>query len=466
MIVGIADGQTPAASPEPTPTLAEEVMVFSTRTETRLSDTAASVVVVTRAQLSTTAAVTIDDALRQVPGFQLFRRAGSRTANPTTQGVSLRGLGASGASRASVFYAGVPLNDPFGGWVYWGRVPRAAVESVEVLRGGASDLYGGAALSGVVAIESRRAATSGDGAPSFEFETSYGNQRTGETSLWAGVGFGKWRAHFDGEVLSTDGYAVVERGKRGRIDTPVGVRRVGSDITIERDVKLFDEVGRAFLRGAYYAEGRDNGTPLQTNSTRIRMLSTGADFMLPIFGAVRVRGYGGRQGYDQIFSAIALDRDSENLTRVQRVPAQSLGFSVQVSRPVGMRHTLVGGMDSRTVRGTSDEVIYVQGRPSSFVGAGGREGTTGIFASDIFRVSGRDLYVTESSPLVARSFLCDRRDPPRRQRDARRHARAHHAPAPKPGAHAHARRGGGSGGAFDGRARHLRRIPFRRRVRA
>src|SRR3712207_8802673 len=44
----------------------------------------------------------LDDALRQVAGFQLFRRAGSRTANPTTQGVSLRATGASGASRALV----------------------------------------------------------------------------------------------------------------------------------------------------------------------------------------------------------------------------------------------------------------------------------------------------------------------------------------------------------------------------
>jgi len=387
MMVGIADGQTPTASPELTPILAEEVLVNATRTATRLSDTAASVVVVNREQLSTTAAVTIDDALKQVPGFQLFRRAGSRTANPTTQGVSLRGLGASGASRASVFYDGVPLNDPFGGWIYWGRVPRAAVESVEVLRGGASDLYGGAALSGVVAIDSRRTTTSGS--PSFEFEASYGNQRTGEASLWTGVGFGKWRAYFDGEVLSTNGYVVVERGERGRIDTPAGVRRVGGDLTIERDVKLFDEDGRAFLRGSYYAEGRDNGTPLQTNSTRIRTLSTGADFTLPIFGVVRVRGYGGTQGYDQIFSAIALDRASEDLTRVQRVPAQSLGFSVQASRSVGTRHTFIGGVDLRTVRGTSDEVIYVQGRPSSFIGAGGRERTSGIFASDIFRASER-----------------------------------------------------------------------------
>src|SRR5687768_16343577 len=52
--------------------------------------------------LETNPSLTTDGALRYVPGFSLFRRTGSRTSNPTTQGVSLRGIGASGASRALV----------------------------------------------------------------------------------------------------------------------------------------------------------------------------------------------------------------------------------------------------------------------------------------------------------------------------------------------------------------------------
>ena len=128
----------------------DSITVTATRKETRLADTPASVVVLNRAALENTAAVTVDDALRQVPGFTLFRRAGSRTANPTTQGVSLRGIGASGASRALVLDDGVPLNDPFGGWIYWGRIPLVALDRAEVMRGGASDLYGSGAMSGVV----------------------------------------------------------------------------------------------------------------------------------------------------------------------------------------------------------------------------------------------------------------------------------------------------------------------------
>ena len=68
-------------------------------------------------------ALTLDDFLRRVPGFTLFRRTSSLVAHPTAQGVSLRGVGPSGASRSLVLADGIPLNDPFGGWVYWSRVP-------------------------------------------------------------------------------------------------------------------------------------------------------------------------------------------------------------------------------------------------------------------------------------------------------------------------------------------------------
>ena len=59
-----------------------------TRIETQLTSTPASVVSVPAADLETSGSLTLDDRLRQVPGFTLFRRAGSSTANPTTQGVS------------------------------------------------------------------------------------------------------------------------------------------------------------------------------------------------------------------------------------------------------------------------------------------------------------------------------------------------------------------------------------------
>ncbi|HEX8137995.1 MAG TPA: TonB-dependent receptor [Pyrinomonadaceae bacterium] len=369
----------------PAPVL-EVVAVTATRTETRLADTAASVVLLSATELAATAAATIDDALRQVPGFQLFRRSGSRTANPTSQGVSLRGVGASGASRALVLEDGLPLNDPFGGWVYWGRVPRESVASVEVLRGGSSNLYGSTALGGVVHILTRRPADE----PVLSLEASYGNERTADLSLFAGGRRGRWGATLAAESFRTDGYVLVKDDERGPIDTLAGSLRTALDLSLERRLR---QQGRIFLRAAYFVESRTNGTPMQTNRTHIRQLSAGADWPNRRAGAITLRVYTGTQLFDQNFSAVSADRTSETLTRVQRVPVQATGLSTQWSRALGRRQTIVAGLDAREVRGASDELVFAQNRPQSLVAAGGRERTFGLFAEDIVRLTER-LFVT------------------------------------------------------------------------
>ena len=90
--------------------------------------------------------------LRSVSGFSLFRRSSSRASNPTTHGVTLRGLSASGASRGLVLLDGVPLNDGFGGWVTWTRLPTDALDNVRVNRGAGGDTYGSDALGGVISF--------------------------------------------------------------------------------------------------------------------------------------------------------------------------------------------------------------------------------------------------------------------------------------------------------------------------
>lgn len=365
--------------------LAEQVVVSATRTEARLGDTAASVTLVSAEELGAAAAVRLDDALRQVPGFQLFRRSGSRTANPTAQGVSLRGTGASGASRALVLLDGLPLNDPFGAWVYWGRVPRASISRVEILRGGASHLYGGGALGGVVNVLTRSPSR-----PYLSLEMSYGNQRTPDATLFAGGSRGKWAASLSAEIFRTGGYVIVDERERGRVDTPAGARHAALALTLERRVA---GAGRLFARGELFGESRANGTPVQTNRTHLRQLSAGGDLPTRRLGSFSLRAYGGTQVFDQNFTAVAAGREGETLTRVQRVPSQFLGLTLQWSRAVGARQTLVAGLEAREVRGASDELVFVQGRPSSLVGAGGRERTVGLFVEDIVRPTPR-LFLT------------------------------------------------------------------------
>jgi len=360
--------------------IAEQVTV-ATRTEARISETAASVVVLDSEDLKTTAALTLDDALRQTTGFSLFRRSGSRTANPTAQGVSLRGLGASGASRALVLADGTPLNDPFGGWVYWDRVPRESVSQVEVLRGGASHLYGSSALGGVVNIS-----TKGTDTNALSLALSYGNEMTPNASVYLSGEKHSWAASLAAETFRTDGFVLVPEDQRGLVDTAAGSRDAVANMKLER---LFGENRRFFATASFFGESRKNGTPLQINRTHIRRFALGGDWQIPAAGAVVVRGYGGTQVYDQTFSAISTSRNSESLTRVQRVPAQVLGASIQWSRAAGHSQTLVAGSEAHQVRGASDEVVFVNSRASSLVGAGGRELTLAVYFEDLIRVGPR-----------------------------------------------------------------------------
>lgn len=363
---------TPAAT-------SEVITVTAARTETRISDTASSVVVLAAGDLGATSALTLDDALRQVPGFSLFRRSGSRVANPTAQGVSLRGVGASGASRALVLSDGIPLNDPFGGWVYWGRVPRESIGRIELVRGGGSHLYGTDALGGVINFLPRQEDDS-----AFAMEASYGNQNTPNGSLFAHGGTGAWKGRVSAQAFHTDGYVIVAEEERGRVDTPASVAYSTVEVTVERSLR---GNGRAFARGSIFGEDRDNGTPVQTNQTYIRQLAVGLEWSSPGLGALSVRTYSGAQVFDQDFSAVAADRNSETITRSQRVPSQQVGVGFQWSRAAGSRHTLVSGFDAREVKGASDELGFVGGRLTSAVGAGGRERTFGIFGEDIVRIS-------------------------------------------------------------------------------
>ncbi len=362
-------------------TLTGQVTVTATRTDTRLEETAASIVVLGQKELETTAALTLDDSLRQVPGFSLFRRGGSRTANPTTQGVSLRGLGASGASRAVVLADGIPLNDPFGGWVYWDRVPRVSVAEVEVLRGSASQLYGSAALGGVVNI-----VTKIQRANSFLLETSYGNESTPSASVFVSGKTGDWGASLAAEIFNTDGFVLVSPSERGPVDSPAGSRHLVVSIRAER---RFRESKHVFGAISFFGESRRNGTPLQTNRTHIRQFSFGGELVSTQAGAFSARTYGGTQVYDQNFSAISADRSSETLTRIQRVPAQVAGFSSQWSSPPWRGQTLVAGFEFHTVRGASDEIVFVNGRANSLVGAGGREQTFGGYFEDLVTLGSR-----------------------------------------------------------------------------
>lgn len=376
--------------------LAQQVTVTAARTAMLVGKTAGSVLVLSQAQLDSTATPTLDGALQQVPGFSLFRRTGSRTANPTTQGVSLRGEGASGASRALVLADGFPLNDPFGGWVYWDRVPRESVERIEVAQGGASDLYGSDALGGVINIITRQPSHD-----EFSLDTSYGNENTPDASLWGSVTFGKWAADLGAEAFNTDGYILTAPDARGSVDTRAGSNHTNAVLTIRRQLTASS---RLFLRGSLLGEARQNGTPIQTNRTHLRELDAGFDSQTSRLGEISLRAYGESQLLDQNFSAVSASRNSETITDLQRVPAQEGGFSAQWTRSWGTWQTWVAGVEGQNVRGASNEQNYTAGRVRSATGAGGRQRIGGIFGEDIIRAGPRWIFTLNARGDTWRNY--------------------------------------------------------------
>jgi outer membrane receptor protein involved in Fe transport len=323
----------------------------------------------------------LDDVLRQVPGFSTFRRSSSLFANPTSQGVSLRGVGASATSRSSVLLDGIPLNDPFGGWVYWARIPREAIETMEVANGGASDLYGGGALGGVVNLRTRTAE-----AAYAVGEFSYGSMNTPDFSFSAGTPIGRWSLNGAGQAYQTDGYIAVPPDQRGTVDTNLGSGALSGTLEVSRSL---GERGRFFARVSDFGESSKNGTPLQKNDTQIPELDLGADWSSTEVGSFSARLYGSKEEYHQTFSSIAPNRNSESLTDVQRNPSQQIGFVGTWSQLFAGKHKVSAGVEAMDVRGHSAETNYHQpaGAPlveTALVDAGGRQHTFGFFAQDAF----------------------------------------------------------------------------------
>jgi len=359
-------------SPAP---VVQRIEVSASADET-IPATSASQYVISPQTINNSGVLEIDDVLREAPGFTLFRRSGSLFANPTTQGVSLRGVGASGASRAAVLLDGIPINDPFGGWIYWNQIPRASVERIEVTNGGASDMYGGGALGGVINIQTRPVQTSFAMA-----EISYGNENTPYISFDAGTMIDKWGISASLQSLRTSGYISVPPDQRGSIDTPAGTSDFDGSLQLSRK---FGEQGNFFVRFNSLEESRANGTPVQTNNTRMPSLALGLDWTQSNIGAFSIRAFASDEVFTQNFSSIAANRNSETLTDAQRSPSQQLGIAAQWQRTFARKHTVTAGIEARDVEGHSAEITFNAAGPTANLDAGGRQLTIGYFAQDAF----------------------------------------------------------------------------------
>ena len=348
--------------------LTDDIVVTASRGAERLS-TPTATTVVTSAELLTSAAGSLDDALRNTPGFSLFRRSSSRVSNPTTQGVTLRGVSGSGASRTLVLADGVPLNDAFGSWVYWNRVPLAAIERVEVVRGATGDLYGADALGGVVQV-----LTFAPGRRRLRATVDAGSHGTAKFSGFGGAQRRGWSADAAGEWLRTDGVVTIGPESRGAVDVAAD-----SDYTTGFVGAGYNPgTWHAAARLSAYKENRGNGTPLTLNSTTWTQ-GSGEAGGAAAGGAWVARGALGTQTYDQTFSAVLAGRLTERLTLEQTLPSDFGNASAQWTRGWGS-HVLLVGADTKRTTSTVEELRYspasVQSGP--FL-SGGTESDSSLF---------------------------------------------------------------------------------------
>ena len=331
--------------------------------------------VLERDQIVSTGSGRLEDALGSVAGFQQFRRSDSRSSNPSAQGVTLRALGGNATSRALVLLDGVPLADPFFGYIPLSAVAPERLESIRVTRGGGSGPFGAGALAGTIELNSADAADLGLITGSALINDRAETELSGTVAPEIGNGYATVSGRWD-------------RGK-GFYTTPED-QRVPATVRAKYDswsagARLVQDLGDVTvqLRGLAFEDQRVLRFEGADTS------SEGQDV------SVRVVGRGPWQ-----FDAIAY-KQWRNFTNVvvsstrfvpvldqKDTPSEGEGGKIEIRPPVGGGHTLRLGADFRQSEGDLFEDAY-----SAFTGArteqrfaGGENTDLGLFLENDWQV--------------------------------------------------------------------------------
>jgi outer membrane receptor protein involved in Fe transport len=341
--------------------LTESIVVTAARAPQAATDATAPVTVVPGAEIKR--AKSLDEALRRDPSFAVFRRSSSLVADPSSQGVNLRGIGPSGVSRALVLEDGVPLNDGFGGWMYWGAIPRLGIDRVEIAPGASSALYGSSALGGVVQVLTQPIDDR------LELEVQGARFATAEGALSFGRRGETLAGSLDAEGLRTDGYPVL--AAPGAVDHAAWSRRAAGRARVEARVA---EGTIASARLAGFIEDQNGGTAFTTATAREALAVIGLST-----GAIEARAFARWARFAQERARIQPDRSTEELASAQSAPADDEGLSVE-----WRRGGLLLGADARRIFGRSIEDLITG--PIASRTASGEQRQGGAFAQQILDV--------------------------------------------------------------------------------
>ena len=337
--------------PKDEPPKPEPVKTSITVVEKISAETPANVTTLDSTALKESPGTNLDDRLRDVPGFSLFRRSSSMVANPTTQGISLRGIGSSGASRTLVLWDGIPANDPFGGWVYWTQFVPGEIGSAEISRGAATSIFGDRAMSGAIGLFTRPAEKLHVLA-----EYEYGNDSTHDISTGFSDVWSRFAISGSARAFTSDGYFIVPASIRGAADTRANVQFVTGDVRIDQ----FTSIGNFYFKTSMLAEERQNGTAITHNSTGMGTISLryACEFTNDSFS---VLGFHTRSGFHATFDSVTNNRNTDRLTYSQTVPSDAVGGAF-LWQHHERKWNLMAGADADRLGGTSTDHVVPTGQ--------------------------------------------------------------------------------------------------------
>ena len=368
-----------------TPTLAAETIEASIIVTGRglpapAGAAAYSSTVIGRDRLTGDASGRLEDVLRDVAGFQQFRRTDSRSANPTSQGATLRAIGGNASSRALVLLDGVPQADPFAGFIPWSALAPGGLAAARVTRGGGAGPFGAGAVAGTIELFSAGPAE----LPPVSLAAAGGSFGASELSgaLAAPLGGGGF-VTLAGNWQRGDGYILTPPDQAGPADVPA---RYDSKVAALRMVTAAGETGELQVSARAFDDSRLRGLAGTDSNSR------GVDSGIRLIGR-------GRWGYEALgylqlrrfasgFVAVDAARAVVTPTLDQfDTPATGVGGKFELRPPVGAAHTLQLGVDARGYDGATNERFrYVAGRFTRLRRAGGHNLTLGGYAEGSWKL--------------------------------------------------------------------------------
>lgn len=321
------------------------------------------------AELAHTPVSGLEQLLTAEAGVQLFRRSDARSANPTSQGITLRALGGNAASRTLLTLDGVPQTDPFGGWAPWPAFDPAGLAEVRITRGGGSVTAGPGALAGVIDLTSQS-----DERLRAEVEGGSRGSLQGALGLGAAVGGG--RLALSGNAARGDGFVPIVAEDRGPAERAAPYRNAAARL------RYLVPVGSAELQASVsgFTDRRDRGVDYSAN------LSRGADASLRLVGRGALPfvllGYGQWRGFENGSAAVSRGRTVATPAALQYdVPSHAFGGSAELRPRLLPGVEVRVGTDLRAMAGRSLEYgSYTAAlTPTRDRRSGGHSGTAGLF---------------------------------------------------------------------------------------